>query len=108
MFEELVDIVCVRWLNTILIVWCIIWIHLLSKKNKNFLLSIPLLIWLIQSLLFYVTYLAYYYDVIIFNVYLAENVFSYWATMSKTLGLFMLMVYLYYLSNSHWNGNNSV
>ena len=105
MFKELFDIVFLRWVNLLLIVLGIFYAHVLSRKLNSFYIGIPLLIWLIQAFLFYMIYFGYYYNFLLFQVGFAEVFFSYWSTISKTLGLVTLFIYLYYIQQSCWRGN---
>lgn len=105
MFDGEFSILTVRWINFLLILGGIVFAHILSRRMRSFYFGIPILVWLFQSFLFYSSFLLYSYGMIIFPDAVAEHFFSYWATLSKFLGLITMYIYLYYIYRSGWRGN---
>jgi hypothetical protein len=102
---EMFDIVVVRWANLFMGIILIIYSHTVARKMKSFYIAVPLIIWLVQVVLFYFIFLLYHYEFITMSIVLAERFFSYWGTFSTTLGLITFFLYLFYIQRSCWRGN---
>ena len=102
------DIIVVRWINFFLIIGAIYYGCMLVKGSKTHYLRIPFLIWLLQTLIFYSVFFLYFYGIFDIQIDTAEKLFSYWATLSKTLGLITIYTYLYYIQHSCWRGKGSL
>ena len=107
MFDGVFDIITIRWINFFLIIGAIFLSHMVSRKMNSLYFGIPMLIWLFQALLFYLFFFGYWYDYLYMPIQLAERVFSYWASLSRFLGLITMYIYLYYIYRSGWRGNGA-
>lgn len=106
MFEEMFDIVFVRWVNFFLIGVGLIYTHLLVRKLNSFWIGVPMLVWLFQAFFFYLAYLLYHYEIIVMSFPTAVALFSNWSTISRLLGLITMFLYLYYIEKTCWRGND--
>ena len=102
------DIILLTWINLLLVLVGVFFAHVVVRDFKSICIGVPLLIWLFQALLLLVVYLSYYYGVLLLEPVFAEKLYTYWQTMSRTLGLTIMLVYLYYIRNSCWRGNGKL
>lgn len=102
------DIILITWLNFFLVGIGIVYAHAVVRKFKSIYIGVPLLIWLFQALIFYLVYLGYYYGILLIEPTVAEKLYTYWATASRTLGLITMFTYLYYIQNSCWRSNGNL
>lgn len=105
MISNLFNITTVSWLNFILTLILIFYAHLVVRQFKSIYIGVPILVWLFQASLFYVVYFGYYYGIILIPHDVAEKLYTFWATLSRTLLLTTFLMYLYYIQHSCWRGN---
>jgi hypothetical protein len=98
------DIVIFQWINFILLAAGIVYTHIVVRKLNSFYIGVPLLLWLFQAFLFFLFYFLNYYTVIT----IVPKFFMNWSTMSFTLGLVIMFIYLYYMQHSCWRGNGKL
>jgi hypothetical protein len=106
MFEEIFDIIFVRWVNLFLIIGGIGYAYTIIRKLATIYIGIPILVWLLQAFFFYFIFFLYHYGIIIIPIITAERLFSYWSTFSKLFSLITMYLYLYYIQRSCWRGNS--
>ncbi len=104
MFDRVFDIVFIQWINFVLLIIGIAYAHLMTRKLSSFYLGVPLLIWLFQATLFFLFHFLNYYGALS----IVPEFFMNWSTMSFTLGLVIMFIYLYYIQNSCWRGNGKL
>jgi hypothetical protein len=101
------DPIFFTWLNFVLVMLAIFYAHAVVRSFNSIYIGIPLIIWLFQALIFYFVYLGYYYNILLIEPSVASKLYTYWATFSRTLGLLTMFIYLYYIKNSCWRGDDN-
>ena len=98
-------LVYVQWLNFIFVLVGIFYTHLVVRRFSSFYIGVPILVWLSQAIMFYFLFFLDYYNFVALIPEVSEKLFYNWTTMSFTLGLVTMFIYLYYIQNSCWRGN---
>jgi hypothetical protein len=106
--DNIFSIITVSWVNFLLTLSLIFYTHLVVRDFKSIYVGIPVLIWLFQAALFYVVYFGYYYGIVIIPEDIAEKLYTFWATLSRTLLLGTFLMYLYYIQHSCRRGNGNL